>query len=189
MTVLDARMLERLMEEFRRSMQGLLEEVCRDFTKNYADTVCTFEFADRLVPVARAVFPASRFSNWKVVGWIESLNDLLYFVDIVTQVRQERSRRDIAEQLRAEFREKFTSTVCRWIFPTANRSRDSFWAVNGALSPAGSEITQESMCLAPGLPVHGWRSNGRTPGAAALILRQMSNRWNCPGAVQSGRPV
>jgi hypothetical protein len=77
MTVLDARMLERVMEAFQRSMRGLLKDVCRDFAQNYADAVCTFELPiDWFLSLGRS-FTQAEYSNWKVVGWIESLNDLL----------------------------------------------------------------------------------------------------------------
>ena len=42
MTLLDARVLEQLISEFRRLMRGLLTEVCQDLERNYADAVCTF---------------------------------------------------------------------------------------------------------------------------------------------------
>ena len=37
----------------------------------------------------------AEFSHWKVVGWIESLNDLLYFVDICARY----GRSDLGETL------------------------------------------------------------------------------------------
>ena len=42
MTLFDAGVLEQLISEFRRSMRGLLKEVCQDFERNYADAACTF---------------------------------------------------------------------------------------------------------------------------------------------------
>ncbi|ULA58219.1 MAG: hypothetical protein LZF60_30013 [Nitrospira sp.] len=169
MTVLDARMLERLMEEFRRSMQGLLKDLCRDFTRNYADAVCTFELPiDWFLSLGRAL-PQAEYGNWKVVGWIESLNDLLYLVDIVTQVRQERSRRDIAEQLRAEFREKFYEHgYADEIFP---RGKPEPRLLLGRLTVLchrlAREITQESVCLAPRL-------------ACAWVEKQRRDAWLLP---------
>ena len=169
MTVLDAHMLERLMEEFRRSMQGLLTEVCRDFTKNYADAVSTFQLPiDWFLSLGRS-FPPAEFSNWKVVGWIESLNDLLYFVDIVTQVRQERSRRDIAEQLRAEFREKFYEHgYTDEIFPNGKpEPRLLLGRLTALCHRLAREITQESVCLAPRL-------------ACAWVAKQRRDAWLLP---------
>ena len=165
MTVLNARMLERLMEQFRRSMQGLLKDVCRDFTQNYADAVCTFELP---IDWFRSL-PQAEYSNWKVVGWIESLNDLLYFIDIVTQVRQERSRRDIAEQLRGEFREKFYEHgYADEIFPSGKpEPRLLLGRLTAFCHRLAREVTQESVCLAPRL-------------ACAWVAKQRRDAWLLP---------
>ena len=153
MTLFDARFLEGLMSEFRRSMHGLLKDLCRDFERNYAEAAHILRLPiEWFRAIERSLTPAE-LSNWKVVGWIESLNDLLYFVDILGQVRQERSRRDIAEQLRAEFKEKFYEHgYADEIFPHGTpeprllRSR-----LTALCQRLAREVTQESVCLAPRL--------------------------------------
>ena len=169
MTVLDARTLERVMEEFQRSMRGLLKDVCRDFAQNYADAVCTFELPiDWFLSLGRS-FTQAEYSNWKVVGWIESLNDLLYFVDLVTQVRQERSRGDIAEQLRGEFREKFYEHgYADEIFPNGRpEPRLLLGRLTALCRRLAREITQESVCLAPRL-------------ACAWVAQRRRDAWVVP---------
>src|SRR5262249_62341319 len=47
------------------------------------------------------------YSNWKVVGWVEALNDLVYFLDLLQQIRKERDQRTFAEELFAECEHKF----------------------------------------------------------------------------------
>ncbi|MBK9114037.1 MAG: hypothetical protein IPM88_21065 [Nitrospira sp.] len=94
------------------------------------------------------------YNNWKVVGWIESLNDLLYFVDILVQVRQERSLAErIAAQLRAEFREKFYEHgYADEIFPSGKpEPRLLLSRLTAFCQRLALEITQESVCLAPQL--------------------------------------
>lgn len=185
MTVLDARMLERLMDEFQRSMRGLLKDVCRDFTSNYAEAVCTFELPiDWFLSLGRS-FPQAEYSNWKVVGWIESLNDLLYFVDIVTQVRQERSRRDIAEQLRAEFREKFYEHgYADEIFPSGkSEPRMLLGRLTALCRRLAREITQESVCLAPRLACswvaqQGWDA-WLVPCDLTANVERVELPWGC----------
>ena len=101
-TLLTAGILERLMEAFQQSMQKLLKdlvEILNGTMRPMPARHLPIDWFRRLW----APFTTSEYSNWKVVGWIESLNDLLYLVDIVTQVRQERSRREIAQQLCADF--------------------------------------------------------------------------------------
>lgn len=169
MTVLDARMLERLMQEFQQSMRRLLKDVCRDFTRNYADAVRAFELPIDWFLLLGQSFTMAEYSNWKVVGWIESLNDLLYFADIVTQVRQERSRRDIAEQLRAEFREKFYEHgYADEIFPAEKpEPRLLLDRLIVLCRRLAWEITQESVCLAPRL-------------ACAWVAKQGRDAWLVP---------
>lgn len=99
MTILTVGILERVMKALRHSMRKLLTDLCRDFDRNYAADACALGLPIDWFRVLGRSFTTAEYSHWKVVGWIESLNDLLYFVDIVVQVRQERSRRDIAEQV------------------------------------------------------------------------------------------
>ena len=169
MALLDTRILERLMAEFQRSMRGLLKDVCRDFERNYADATCAFDVPVEWFLVLGRSFTQAEYSNWKVVGWIESLNDLLYFVDIVTQVRQERSRRDIAEQLRAEFREKFYEHgYADEIFPNGKpEPRLLLSRLTALCHRLAREITQESVCLAPRL-------------ACVWVAQQRRDAWVVP---------
>ena len=168
-TLLTAGILERLMEAFQQSMQKLLKDLCRDFERNYAADACTLGLQiDWFRRLGRS-FTTSEYSNWKVVGWIESLNDLLYLVDIVTQVRQERSRREIAQQLRAEFREKFYEHgYADEIFPDGKPDpRMLLPRLTTLCQRLAQEITQESVCLAPRL-------------ACDWVARHRSDAWLVP---------
>ncbi len=169
MTLLDARVLEQLISEFRRSMRGLLKEVCQDFERNYADAACTFGLPIDWFRTLGQSFTSEDYSNGKVVGWIESLNDLLYFVDILVQVRQERSRGEIAAQLRAEFREKFYEHgYADEIFPNGKpESRLLLSRLTAFCQRLAREITQESVCLAPQL-------------ACAWVAGQGKDAWLVP---------
>lgn len=153
MRLMDARFLAGLMVEFRGSMRSLLKDLCRDFEQNYAESAQALHLPLQWFRTIERSLTAAEFSNWKVVGWIESLNDLLYFVDILGQVRQERSRRDIAEQLRAEFKEKFYEHgYADEIFPHGTpEPRRLLSRLTGLCRRLAREVTQESVCLAPHL--------------------------------------
>lgn len=103
----DQLILEQLMQQLRRSMRGLLLDLCRDFGSSYAGDARRLGLPVEWFQELARELPLNSFSHWKVVGWIESLNDLLYFVDVLAQVRRERDRGEIAAQLHVEFREKF----------------------------------------------------------------------------------
>ncbi len=153
MALLTVEILERLMEEFQHSMRRLLKDLCRDFERNYAADVYALGLPLDWFRLLARSFTTAEYGHWKVVGWIESLNDLLYFVDIVVQVRSERSRRDIAEQLRAEFRKKFYEHgYADEIFPDGKPGpRMLLPRLTGLCQRLAQEITQESMWLAPRL--------------------------------------
>ena len=165
----DAQVPERLMTEFRRSMCGLLKDVCQDFERNYADAVCTFGLPVDWFRKLGQSFTSEDYSNWKVVGWIELLNDLLYFVDILGQVRQERSRGQIAAQLRAEFKEKFYEHgYADEIFPNGKpEPRLLLSRLTAFCQRLAREITQESVCLAPEL-------------ACAWVGKRQGDAWLVP---------
>ena len=42
-------------------------------------------------------FPGAAYSNWKVVGWIEALNDLVYFLNVLTQIRRRKAAHQVPE--------------------------------------------------------------------------------------------
>jgi hypothetical protein len=150
-------------------MRGLLKEVCQDLERNYADAVCTFGLPLDWFRTLGQSLESEDYSNWKVVGWIESLNDLLYFVDILVQVRQERSRGEIAAQLRAEFREKFYEHgYADEIFPNGKpEPRLLLSRLTAFCQRLAREITQESVCLAPQL-------------ACAWVAGQGKDAWLVP---------
>ena len=152
-TLLEAQVLERLTVELRRLMRRLLMDVCQDFEQNYADAVCMFVLPIDWFRRLGQSFTLEEYSNWKVVGWIESLNDLLYFIDILVQVRRERSRGEIATQLRAEFREKFYEHgYADEIFPNGrSEPRLLLGRLTVFCQRLASDVTQESVYLAPRL--------------------------------------
>ncbi|MBA2486571.1 MAG: hypothetical protein H0V35_10830 [Nitrospira sp.] len=170
MRLMDTRFLERLTSEFRRSMHGLLKDLCRDFERNYAEESRTFQLPVKLFQAIERSLTPAEYANWKVVGWIESLNDLLYFVDILIQVRQERSRRDIADQLRAEFREKFYEHgYADEVFPNGTpEPRRLLSRLTGLCQRLAREVTQESVCLAPRVACR-W-----------VAMRQRKKAWSVP---------
>ena len=89
MPLLDVPLLARLQEEFRLSMKRLLGDLCLDLESQYADVAKSLA-----LPVAyfrflgRALEPGM-YVHWKVVGWIEALNDLVYFIDLLQQIQEE----------------------------------------------------------------------------------------------------
>ena len=153
MRLMDARPLDRMKTQFHRSMRSLLRNICRDFERNYAEAVQVFRLPIQWYRQLAGSLTLQEFGDARAVGWIESLNDLLYFVDVVGQVQQERCRAEIAEQLRAEFKEKFYEHgYVEEIFPHDRpEPRRLLTRLTGLCRRLSREATQESICLAPSL--------------------------------------
>ena len=107
MPILDPQRLKHLTDEFRLSMRRLLQDLCRELESDYPELSDRFKLSVGLFHVLSRSLPPESFSGWKVAGWIETLNDLVYFLDILQQWHQERDRREFTEQLFAECQEKF----------------------------------------------------------------------------------
>jgi HEXXH motif-containing protein len=151
MRLLDPAEICRLQLEFRRSMRTLLTSVCLDIERNYAHLAKRLALpADYFRFVAERI-DRSSYSNWKVVGWIEALNDLLYFLDLMDQVRHERDRRDFAEQLFDECKEQFfENSYLDELFPDGvARWPGLAGRVQSLCRRLALEVTQESIFLDP----------------------------------------
>ena len=174
MSWLDTAGLSRLQVEFRQSMRSLLLGLCRDIARHYGD------LADQLdLPVDYFRFLAqsldrSVYSNWKVVGWIEALNDLVYFLDLLTQIRHERDQRRFAEQLFAECEENFfENSYLDELFPRGRaQSRGLAGRLQWLCKRLSLEITQESLFFDP-------------RRAFEWVNRQDRRSWTVSGRLES----
>ncbi len=184
----DASALASLQDEFRSSMRRLLFELCDELDKLYRRPVRALR-----VPVGffREVGQALRresFGGWKVVGWVEGLNDLVYFLDVQIQLRREKDPQGFAEQFAAECAEKFYEHSYRdELFPA------------GEPDPAGlarrlddlcvrlvRQATQEALFLVPGLPFAWAAQTGRTAWVAPYDVRPNFELADPSGTISIG---
>ena len=178
MSWLDAAAVRRLQQEFRRSMRALLIALCRDMERHYA------ELADRLgLPVdyfrfLAHTFDQSTYSNWKVVGWIESLNDLVYFLDLLAQVRHQGRQRDFVEQLFAECEVNFfESSYFEELFPGGQaQARGLEGRLQSLCIRLAFDITQESLFFDPQWALQWMRRHGRRSWSVAGRLEASFER-------------
>src|SRR5678815_5673566 len=99
MPLLDAPWLARLQEEFRLSMRRLLDDLCLELESQYADVAKSLGLPVAYFRFLRQFLDRDSYAHWKVVGWIEALNDLVYFIDLLQQIREEQSPREFSAQL------------------------------------------------------------------------------------------
>ena len=188
MSLLDAAGISRVQVEFRHSMRVLLFGLCRDIERHYTD------LADRLaLPVGYFSFLAQTldrtvYSNWKVVGWIEALNDLVYFLDLLAQIRREPDQRSFAEQLCSECEEKFfENSYLDELFPLG---RAQFRGLEGRLQRLcmrlSFEITQESLFFEPRRTLDWMKRQGLRSWAVSARLESSFERGERPYTVPVG---
>src|SRR4249920_2983340 len=155
MPLLDVSLLARLQEEFRLSMKRLLGDLCLDLESQYADVAKSLALPVAYYRFLGQALERDVYAHWKVVGWIEALNDLVYFIDLLQQIREEQNPREFATQLFAECEEKFfENSYLDDLFPRGvSQASGLERRLNELCVRLTQELTQESLCLVPGLPM------------------------------------
>jgi hypothetical protein len=164
MPLLDASLLTRLQEEFRLSMKRLLGDLCLDVENQYADIAESLALPVAYFRFVGAALERDAYAHWKVVGWIEALNDLVYFIDLLQQIRVEQNPPEFALQLFAECEEKFfENSYLDDLFPRGvSQASGLEQRLNKLCARLAQELTQESLCLVPGLPML-WCASHKIP--------------------------
>ena len=167
MPLLDVPLLVRLQEEFRLSMKRLLSDLCLDLEGQYADVAKSLALPVAYFRFLAQALERNAYAHWKVVGWIEALNDLVYFIDLLKQVREEQNPREFAAELYAECEEKFfENSYLDDLFPRGiSQASGLERRLSGLCSRLTRELTQESLCLVPGLPML-WCATRKIPSWA-----------------------
>ncbi len=163
MELFDQRFLASLLHEFRETMQKLLDDLCDDLERHYVRATAALGLPVDYFRLVGASLPQENFSGWKVVGWIEELNDLVYFIDLQEQLEREQDRRGFVEAFFAECEEQFYENSYKdELFPTGVPQARGF---SGRLSTLctrlAQHVTQEALFLAPGLPCAWLRRTGQ----------------------------
>ena len=167
MPLLDVPLLARLQEEFRLSMKRLLSDLCLDLENQYADVAKSLALPVAYFRFLAQALERNAYAHWKVVGWIEALNDLVYFIDLLKQVREEQNPREFAAELYAECEEKFfENSYLDDLFPRGvSQASGLERRLNELCARLTQELTQESLCLVPGLPML-WCATHKIPSWA-----------------------
>jgi HEXXH motif-containing protein len=149
----DLDFLSSLLQEFRDSMRDLLADLCEELRNQYRHQAKSLRLPLDYFRLAGERLDLQDYSTWRVVGWIEELNDLVYFVDLQTQLRGERDATAFAEALFAECEEKFYEhSYLDDVFsdgrPQANGLAQRLDRLCKRLA---RQVIQESVFLVPGL--------------------------------------
>jgi HEXXH motif-containing protein len=169
MPLLELPLLTRLTDEFRLSMQRLLQDLCRELQTDYQDLSTRYDLPVGLFQIFSRSLAVESYSNWKVAGWIESLNDLVYFLDILQQWEREPDRAEFTQQLFTECQDKFfENSYLHDLFPLGRpRAAGLEKRLTSLCRRLARELTQESILFDPGLAVK-WCTQRTVP------------RWEAP---------
>ncbi|MDX2252267.1 MAG: HEXXH motif-containing putative peptide modification protein [Nitrospira sp.] len=188
MPLLDSHLLTRLTYEFRLSMRRLLQDLCEELQDKYAALANRLGLPIGLFEMLSRSLKLEAYSSWKGVGWIETLNDLVYFLDILQQWEREPHRREFTEQLFAECREKFFEHgYASDLFPSGRPSVPGFEKrLTHLCERLGREVTQEGLCFDPALAVKWHRRSGWTRSEVRGTLNADFERAHVAGAIAIG---
>lgn len=169
-------------------MRGLLFDLCDDLNTRYRKQARALGLAPRSFRgVGRALKPED-FSNWKVVGWIEEMNDLVYFLDVQRQLKKERSPAAFAESFLAACDEQFYEhAYLDELFPNRKSEPAKLPARLSSLCARLAEsVTRESLFLVPDPRRIGLARRTRRMGNVPLDLGPNFERAELPGCLAVG---
>ncbi|MGC4095834.1 MAG: HEXXH motif-containing putative peptide modification protein [Nitrospira sp.] len=155
-------------------MRRLFGDLCRELHADHADLAREFGLPIGFFDSLRSNLKAEAYSNWKVVGWIETLNDVVYLLDVFQQLKHEQDRPEFAEQLLEECHERFFEHgYLDDLFPTGQpQARGLERRLLSLCRRLTQELVQESIWFDPTLAVKWCR-------------QRKTVRWDVPGTLHS----
>lgn len=189
--LLDEAAVQALIRELRRTMRGLLFDLCDELEREHGVAADSLGLPVEYFRLVGHALRTDAFSGWKVVGWVEELNDLVYFLDVLRQLRTERggaARGEFAGALLAECRTEFYEHYyADELFPLG---RPDAAALPGRLrslcGKIARQVVQESALLVPGLPSAWLKEAKRTRWAVPCDLGAQFERAELAGALPLG---
>lgn len=189
--LLDAAAVQALLRELRRTMRALLFELCDELERDHGEAVASRGLPIEYFRMVGHSLRTEAYSGWKVVGWIEALNDLLYFLDVHRQLRATRGRAAtarFASELLAECQAQFYEHhyvddvfPLGWPEPAALAGR-----LAALCDKIAREVVQESTVLVPGLPSAWLREATRASWQVPCDLRAQYERAELAGCLPIG---
>lgn len=151
-------------------MRRLHADLCRELRTDYVDLTQELRLPTDFFHSLRSALALRSYSNWKVVGWLETLNDLLYLLDVRRQLKAEQDRSEFAVQLFVECQEKFFEHgYFDDLFPGGRpQARGLEKRLYALCRRLAGELTQEALWFDP-----EW--------SVSWMRRQKMGRWDVPG--------
>ncbi|HEU4684295.1 MAG TPA: HEXXH motif-containing putative peptide modification protein [Nitrospira sp.] len=151
-------------------MKRLVLDLCRELTTQYAGFTREHDVPTDYFRFVACALDDDDYGNWPIVGWAEALNDLVYFVDLLEQLKKEDDPREFAEQLFAECQTQFFEhSYLDELFPSGRPNATGLASrLQGLCMRLAQEVTQASLFFDARWPmrwnqrraVTGWKVHG-----------------------------
>jgi hypothetical protein len=180
--------LAALQDEFRSSMRRLLFDLCDELDGRYQDQARRLHLAPDYFRAVGEALRKEHFAHWKVVGWIEELNDLVYFLDVRRQLNKEESPAGFAESFLAACTDQFYEhTYLDELFPNRKAEPAKLPARLARLcARLARSVSQESKFLVLGLPSSWFTQHQRRTKLTPFDLAPNFERAELGGWVAIG---
>jgi hypothetical protein len=166
--LLDATSVASLQRELRRTMRALLADLCDELATRYRGEAQALRLPVPLFRRLGGQLSLRDYSGWKTVGWIEELNDLVYFVDLAVQLRNDPAPAEFAAALFSDCQQTFyESSYLEDLFPAGRTDPAGLAArLRSLCARLARRVTQEAVFLAP------WLS--------CVWVAETGRRWSVP---------
>jgi HEXXH motif-containing protein len=157
--------LSSLLEEFRTTMRRLLTDLCDELDGLYRHSSRSLRVPTGFMRAVGASLAREDFSSWKVVGWIEELNDLVYLLDVREQLRRESDHQGFVEEFYAACESQFYEHgYLEELFPEGRPTSAALARrLSGLCLKLARQVTRESIFLVPGLPCRWVEETAQRP--------------------------
>lgn len=169
-------------------MRCLLDELCDDLEEHYPGPTTAMRLPVDYFRLVGRSLRQEDYSSWKVVGWLEELNDLVYFIDLREQLRCERNLSQFAAELLADCEEQlYENSYLDELFPRGEpESAGLARRLSRLCTRLAQQVIQESLWLVPGLPCDWLEQTGSRQWSVRCNLSQNFERVELAGCVSLG---
>ena len=179
----DVPFLSSLLEEFRAAMRRLLTDLCDELDDLYRHSSRSLRVPTAFMRAVGASLAREDFSSWKVVGWIEELNDLVYLLDVREQLRHESDARGFVEAFYATCESQFYEHgYLEDLFPEGRPTSAALARrLSGLCLKLARQVARESIFLVPGLPCRWVEETAQQPWSVPFEFGPHFERAELPG--------
>lgn len=184
----DEPFLSSLLKEYRATMRHLLVDLCEELDGPYRHASQNLRIPIGLLRAVGASLKIEDFSNWKVVGWIEELNDLVYLLDVREQLRRDSDPQGFAEAFYSSCQSQFYEHGYLEELCSEGRPKSAVLArrLYRLCDKLAGQAIRESLFLVPGLPCRWVGETVHRPWSVPFDFSAHFERAELPDCIPYG---